>query len=127
VTDQAGKVQIYKNGLLQGTFIDLTGRMVALNPGYDERGFLGFAFDPNFNAVGSPGFHKVYTYNSEPAGSGTADFTVPNTAAMNCQNVVAEWTVNPDLSTVDMTTRREIMRIDKPQSNHNGGPFQFGP
>ena len=76
VTDQAGQVQVFQNNTLQGTFMDVSSRLVPLQAGYDERGFLGFAFDPAFNTVGAPGFHKVYTYTSEPV-SGTADFTVP--------------------------------------------------
>jgi glucose/arabinose dehydrogenase len=126
VTDQAGKVQIYQNNALQGTLIDVSSRLTPLQAGYDERGLLGFAFDPSFNDQGSQGFHKVYTYTSE-AINGAADFTVPNPSPMNCQNVVAEWTVDPATNQVLPASRREIMRIDKPLFNHNGGPFQFGP
>ncbi|MDP9003227.1 MAG: PQQ-dependent sugar dehydrogenase, partial [Verrucomicrobiota bacterium] len=75
----------------------------------------------------SPGYHKLYTFTSEPV-SGSADFTVPITGAFNHQSVLAEWrvsTANPDV--VDTTTRREVMRIDKPQSNHNGCKLAFRP
>src|SRR5205085_6856651 len=46
VTDQAGKVQVFLNKTLQGTFIDVSSRLVPLQAGYDERGFLGFALEP---------------------------------------------------------------------------------
>ena len=38
-----------------------------LNPANpnDERGFLGLAFHPGFNNPASPGYHTLYTYNSE--------------------------------------------------------------
>src|SRR3954462_7030337 len=32
---------------------------------------------------------------------------------------------NPDR--IDLTSRREILRVDKPQANHNGGTLRFGP
>jgi glucose/arabinose dehydrogenase len=42
--------------------------------------------------------------------------------------VVAEWTVDPaDPNVVDLLSRRELLRIDEPQSNHNGGDMHFGP
>src|ERR1700720_1863179 len=42
---QTGKVLILKNGTVAATpFLDVSSRLVSLNPGYDERGLLGFAF-----------------------------------------------------------------------------------
>ena len=74
-----------------------------------------------------PGYRKIYTYTSEPV-TGAADFTVPKTTAFNHQSVVAEWqasATNPDIA--DPATRREVLRIDEPQSNHNGGKVAFRP
>ena len=96
-----------------------------MSPGYDERGLLGFAFHPDFNNASAPGFHKVYTYTSEPV-AGAADFTVTDPNAFDHQSVVAEWRVSSgDPDAIDPATRREVMRIDKPQSNHNGGQLAF--
>ncbi|MFL6590824.1 MAG: PQQ-dependent sugar dehydrogenase, partial [Chthoniobacterales bacterium] len=98
-----------------------------LMPGYDERGLLGIAFHPGFSDSNSPGFRKLYTYTSEPV-NGPADFTVPNPNPFNHQSVIAEWQVsagNPDV--VDVATRREVMRIDEPQFNHNAGQMVFRP
>ncbi|MEY2548437.1 MAG: hypothetical protein QOD64_1019, partial [Verrucomicrobiota bacterium] len=58
------------------------------------------------------------------------DFTVPLPAgtSFNHQSVIAEWQVsagNPDV--VDPATRREVMRIDEPQFNHNAGQLVFRP
>ncbi|HEX8279872.1 MAG TPA: PQQ-dependent sugar dehydrogenase [Chthoniobacterales bacterium] len=127
VVQQTGQVLILKNGAVTGTFLNVASRLVTLNPGYDERGLLGFAFHPDFNNPAAAGYRKVYTYTSEPV-AGVADFTVPNNNSFNHQSVVAEWQVsanNPDL--IDAATRREIMRINEPQSNHNGGDLQFRP
>jgi glucose/arabinose dehydrogenase len=129
IVGQTGKISILKNGAVAPTpFLDVSSRLVTLSPNYDERGLLGLAFHPGFADSSSPGFRKLYTFTSEPV-SGTADFTVPITgAAFNHQGVLAEWQVsaaNPDV--VDPTTRREVMRIDEPQSNHNGCKLAFRP
>jgi len=128
IVGQTGKISILKNGVVSGTpFLDVSSRLVALSANYDERGLLSLAFHPGFADSTSPGFRKLYTYTSEPV-SGSADFTVPINVGFNHQSVVAEWQVsagNPDL--VDPTTRREVMRIDEPQSNHNGAKLAFRP
>jgi glucose/arabinose dehydrogenase len=128
IVDQKGRILILNNGQVSATpFLDVSSRLVTLSPIYDERGLLGLAFHPGFNDANSPGFHKLYTFTSEPV-AGAADFTVPDASPFDCQSVVAEWKVsgaNPDL--VDPNTRREVMRIDKPQSNHNGGQIVFRP
>jgi glucose/arabinose dehydrogenase len=126
VVEQTGKIRIIKNNALLATpFLDLSARLVALSASYDERGLLGLAFHPGFDDSSSPGFRKFYTYTSEPV-SGAADFTVPKTGPFDHQSVIAEWQVsagNPDVA--DPSSRREVMRIDEPQSNHNGGKLAF--
>lgn len=128
VDEQTGTIRIIKNNALLATpFLDLSARLVALSPSYDERGLLGFAFHPGFNDPSSPGFRKFYTYSSEPV-AGAADFTVPDPSPFDHQSVIAEWqasAANPDIA--DPSTRREVLRIDEPQSNHNGGKLAFRP
>ena len=129
VVDQTGKVNVIQNGVLQSTpFLDYTSRLVSLMPAYDERGLLGMAFSPEYNQVGSPGFHKVYVYASEPANTGTATFTVPDIGASTFDNqgVLSEFTVGATGS-IDFSTRRELFRNNHPQFNHNGGQLAFGP
>jgi hypothetical protein len=96
---------------------------------FDERGLLGFAFHPFYDEPNQAGFGKVYTYSSEP-NSGQADFTVilsPN-EVFDHQSVIAEWSVDPnDPDRINPASRREIMRIDQPQFNHDGGTVAFGP
>jgi len=55
---------------------------------------------------------------------------MPAGTVANHQNVLAEWHVpdpaNPD-GVVDPASRRELMRVDWPQSNHDSGDLAFGP
>ncbi|MEO5717815.1 MAG: PQQ-dependent sugar dehydrogenase [Chthoniobacterales bacterium] len=125
VNQQNGQIRIIKNKTLLSTpFLDAASRLVAST---GERGLLGLAFHPGYNDSASPGFRKFYTYTSEPV-TGAADFTVPKTTAFDHQSVVAEWQVsagNPDVA--DPASRREVLRIAEPQSNHNGGKLAFRP
>lgn len=131
VVDQPGK--LWAVNLTTGTkqvLLDVAGRLVTLGvlgPGtFDERGFLGVAFAPDFQKSGF-----FYTYTSEPiAGSPSLPTTIPIGSMPDHQNVVAEWQAvnpaNPGLGVVPMS-RRELMRVDWPQFNHDGGDLAFGP
>jgi glucose/arabinose dehydrogenase len=134
VVDQTGKIRIIHDGVLQTTpLLDISSSpsFVPLNAGYDERGLLGLAFSPGFSDPMSSGYRTLYTYQSERAGTATADFgpaagTV--TSGIDHQNVLVQWKVsaaNPNV--VDMTTRKDLIREDHPAGNHNGGTVAFGP
>jgi hypothetical protein len=138
VVDQPGRIWLIENGqLLPTPFLDITDRVHM--PGFfgsqdvndfDERGFLGLAFHPDFVDPQSPGYQKIYTYTSE-LNVLPPDFTtdpLPAGVDYDHQSVIAEWTVdasNPNI--IDVSTRREIIRIDEPQFNHNAGMLAFGP
>lgn len=133
VADQVGKIWVVdvshrRNQEPPRLFLDISGRLVTLGLGptkYDERGLLGIAFHPGFRENG-----LFYTYASEPP-TGRATFsTMPPGTAPNCQNVLLEWRVkefDEDTLAVDPSSYREVLRIDKPQFNHNGGVITFGP
>ncbi len=122
IVEQTGKIRILKNGALVATpFLDVSGRIIASG----ERGLLSIAFHPGFSDSSSPGFHKLYTYTSEPV-SGAADFTVPISGGFDHQGVLAEWTVSTgNADVVNTATRREVLRLDEPQGNHNGCKLAF--
>jgi glucose/arabinose dehydrogenase len=107
----------------------LGARFVSLGIGgsgtFDERGFLGVAFHPNFQENG-----LLFTFSSEPVGPPPDFTTIPAGETANCQSVIIEWQVaNPGDSdaVVDPNSARVLLRIDKPQFNHNGGAVNFGP
>ena len=125
VYDQVGSIRVLDRGVMLPTpLLDLQDRLVALVPSYDERGLIGLALHPNF--AQQP---LIYTYTSEPNGP-AADFPIamPVGATNDHQQVIAEWRIDPaNPNRVDPASRREILRLDKPQSNHNGGTMRFGP
>jgi glucose/arabinose dehydrogenase len=125
VVDQVGKgwkVNVHTKE--RTLFIDVTGRLVKLGVlgenSFDERGFLGLAFHPDYQRNG-----LVYTYTSEPNAGAPTFPTTMTTRAADHQNVVAEWRVRR--GEVDRKSRRELMRVDWPQFNHDGGDLAFGP
>jgi len=113
----------------KSVLLDVGDRLVSLGafgPGsFDERGFLGVAFHPDFAGNG-----LLYTYTSEPV-AGPADFsTMPAGELPNHQSVISEWQIPAPCdaaSVVDPASRRELLRIDEPQFNHDAGALVFGP
>ena len=108
---------------------DVSGLLVSLGIGgpgtFDERGFLGVAFHPDFGDNG-----LLYTYTSEPV-AGSADFsTMPESESANHQTVISEWQIPSPCdpgAVVDPDSRRVLLRIDQPQFNHDAGAITFGP
>ncbi|MBT8447110.1 MAG: PQQ-dependent sugar dehydrogenase [Gammaproteobacteria bacterium] len=126
--EQPGTVRVIDNGaVLPMPFLDVSARLPALGLfglDFDERGLLGAAFHPDFGSNG-----RFYTFTSEPV-AGAADFTVtlPFGDSFNHQSVIAEWQVSGgDANLIDPASRRELLRIDNPQFNHNSGMLAFGP
>jgi len=128
VLDQPGEIRLIEKDVLAPTpYLDLTAQVGPL-PFFSERGLIGMAFHPDFANAGAPGAGRFYTHHSEPV-SGTADFTVALTPGntMDHQAVITEWTVSDPAAGVFAGTQREILRIDQPQGNHNGGQLAFAP
>ena len=129
IADQPGQIRVINsNGiLLPAAFLDVSSQLVTLGfagPNtFDERGLLSVAFHPDFSTNG-----RFYTYTSQPL-DGPADFTVPMPAGVdhNHQAVITEWTAGNPASNVFSGTSRQLMRIDEPQFNHDGGAVAFGP
>jgi len=121
VIDQVGKVWIVdKSGNKMATpFIDLTSRIVTLNPNYDERGLLGLAFHPDYKQNG-----KFYVYYQLPPRAGGPQAGV----SWNNLSRISEFKVSSSNNNMaDPGSEKILLEIDDPQSNHNGGTLAFGP
>ncbi|MEJ2880633.1 PQQ-dependent sugar dehydrogenase [Pedobacter sp. GR22-6] len=114
VCEQEGRIRIIENGkLLPGPFLDISKEIIK-REGYEERGLLGLTFHPNYASNG-----KFYVFCSSPS-SGVK--------GRDHISEIREYTVskgNPKLA--DATSKKLIISVDEPQSNHNGGDLKFGP
>lgn len=117
VVDQAGMIRVIAaDGSLRAEpFLDVRARMVALNPGYDERGLLGLAFHPQYGTNG-----RFFVYYSAPLRAGAP-------AGFNHTSRISEFRVSANADRADPGSERIVLQIDKPQGNHNGGAVAFGP
>jgi hypothetical protein len=92
-----------------------------------ERGFQSFAFHPQFNERGTPGFGKFYTWSDVTDREPTPDYT-PGGAGDTHDTVLLEWTARtPSAATYDGDAPREMLRVQQPFANHNAGLLAFNP
>jgi hypothetical protein len=92
-----------------------------------DRGFQSFAFHPQFNRRGAPGYGKFYTYTDTANITAKADF-LPNGKGHTHDTVLLEWTAkNPQAATYDGGSPREVFRSAKAFQIHNGGQLAFNP
>jgi hypothetical protein len=69
VVDQVGLVRVIEGGALRAEpFLDVRERLVKLNLEFDERGFLGLAFDPEFAKPGARGERRVLHVHERASG-----------------------------------------------------------
>lgn len=107
VLGQPGVIRIIENGtLLETPFVDLRDNNGGPVLDGGERGLLGIAFHPQYATN-----RKLYLYF---------------TRAPDGDNTVAEYIVDPGGLTLDASSRRDVLVIDDPASNHNAGWIQFG-
>ena len=104
IVEQKGVIKLIKNNKTSKTpFLDITDRVhKPLFPG-DERGLLGFAFDPAFD---DNGYFYVNYVNTD-------DFTI-----------ISRFTSHDKLS--DDKSEKILLKLKQPYSNHNGGCIDFG-
>jgi hypothetical protein len=92
----------------------------------NERGFQSFAFHPQFNQAGAPGFGKFYTYTDTTNMAPAPDFTAAGATNSTHDTVLLEWTAkNPAAATYDGGAPRELIRLRQPFANHNAGQLAF--
>ena len=100
VVQRGGSVVVLRDGRRSGTFL----RVATTTDG--ERGLLSVAFPPDYAQSG-----LVYAYSTAPSGDVRID----------------EFHAAPGVDRVDAGSRRRVLSISHPESNHNGGQLQFGP
>ncbi len=108
VVEQDGRVRVFRNDeqvATAGTFLDLTGKV---SRGGNEEGLLGLAFDPGYR---TNGWFYVHYSATNPRRSIVARFRVSAT--------------DPDRA--DAASEYQLLVVDQPYSNHNGGMLAFGP
>jgi glucose/arabinose dehydrogenase len=104
VVDQNGKIFVVKNGVQLSTpFLDVS----AINSSGGERGLLGLAFHPQYASNGY--FFINFTDNSGDTQVSRYQVSAGNSDVANSGS------------------RSDILFIDQPYSNHNGGCIRFGP
>jgi len=103
IVEKGGRILILANGSLRAApFLDISDRV----SGGNEQGLLSLAFHPEYASNGE--FFVDYT---DRAGD----------------TRVVRYRVSPDPDVADPASAREVLSIDQPYSNHNGGHLLFGP
>jgi len=110
ITQKTGEVwKVYVGGgapVKMGDLSSLMASSLAV-----EEGLLGIAFSPNFQSD-----RRIYLYYTADDGC-SADFD-------QC-SVVSRFTVNGNA--INLASKQEVLRVDQPYDNHNGGHLVFGP
>jgi glucose/arabinose dehydrogenase len=109
ILQQGGAIRIIQNGaLLTAPFLDVSSKTGFESGG--EKGLLGLAFHPGFNASG-----KFYVYYTRRVSG-------------QLQSVFSEFTVSPPNANVaNISSERQLLVVNQPFDNHNGGQLAFGP
>jgi glucose/arabinose dehydrogenase len=101
VVEQDGLIRIIGQ---EAPFINLTNLITTAG---NEQGLLGLAFDPDFEENGY--FYVNYT-------------------ATDGDTVVARYTpLEADPNLADLSSATQLLTVDQPYPNHNGGHLVFGP
>ena len=122
-TTLQGQLRVYEEGTAGTTqALDLTGRICSNS----ERGLLGLAVDPNFDAQ-APGEDYVYLYYTYKKHADAINPCPTGQPANpdNPVNRVSQFTMTDD--TVDPASEEVLIdNIPSPNGNHNGGDLHFG-
>jgi glucose/arabinose dehydrogenase len=104
VTERAGRIKVFSAPNTEAKlFLDIEDRVDDSGP---EQGLLGLAFAPDYASTGH--FYVNYTDNQG-------------------DTVVARYTVSADPNAADKQSEQQLLWVDQPAPNHNGGMTTFGP
>jgi glucose/arabinose dehydrogenase len=108
VVEKQGPIRILRGSKFDPKpFLDLTGKVALWTKPNGEQGLLGLAFHPKFLKN-----RKFYINYTDLEGD---------------TRVVEMRTQKKDPNRADPATARELLFIDQPFDNHNGGDLEFGP
>lgn len=127
VSDMVGVIyRVRADGLVITPYLDLRTQSLSIISTTSEEGLVGFAFHPNFAGNPAlPGYGKFYTAYSASRTSGTPDFLANDDA--DHDQVIREWTASNPRASSFAGTSREVLRVGKYGTNHNGGVIRFNP
>jgi hypothetical protein len=92
-----------------------------------ERGFQSFAVHPQFRQPGTPGYGRIYVWTDTEDTAPAPDF-VSGGGNDSHDTVLLEWTAaDPSAPAYDGGPPRELLRVEQPFGNHNGGHISFNP
>jgi glucose/arabinose dehydrogenase len=104
VLERAGRIKVFAQPNSDGQyFLDIEDKVDDSGP---EQGLLGLAFAPDYETSGF--FYVNYTDNAG-------------------DTVVARYHVSGDPNLADRESEKQLMWVDQPAPNHNGGMLTFGP
>jgi len=104
VIEKVGRIRIIEDGqLLEAPFLDITDRVGSDG---NEQGLLGFAFHPQYGDIG-----RFFVNYTDRRGD----------------TVIARFQVTSDPNLADPASETQLLGIDQPFPNHNGGVLAFGP
>lgn len=103
VVEQTGRVRVLEGGEVTATFLDLSDAV----SGGNEQGLLGLALHPGFATNG-----RLFVNYTDRDGT---------------TRVVEYRVSDDDPNQVDPASAQELLAIEQPYANHNGGMLLFGP
>lgn len=104
IVEQDGAVRVIENGATLATaFLDINEEVSSDG---NEQGLLGLAFHPDYENNGF--FYVNYTDNSG-------------------NTVISRFQVSSDPNVADPASEVQLLTVDQPYENHNGGNLVFGP
>jgi hypothetical protein len=129
VSDMRGQLySVDYKGQNVALYLDINALGAPVQSQGSERGLQSFAFHPQFNRRGTPGFGKFYTWTDTTNIEPVPDFKPAPGAKRTHDTVLLEWTAkDPTAATYDGAAPRELLRIEHPFANHNGGHLTFNP
>ena len=108
VVERRGPVRILRGKTLDPKpFLDITGKVALWKKPNSEQGLLGLAFHPQFQKNG-----RVFIHYTD----------------LEWRSRVVEYRVDKaDPGRVDPASARDLLTLEQPYDNHNGGNLEFGP